>query len=304
MATCFSTNLGRFSSPLHLYNVMLIYFNMKPLVLLLATFLMASSLNAQSVDTVKYKALPDGDLYLEVLYPGGADTATSTYPTALFFFGGGWNGGQRSHFQQQAEYLVGRGMIAVLADYRTQKSHGTSPFVSLMDAKSAVRWVRTHGPDYKIDTTRLAVGGGSAGGHLAAATALCPGYNDEADDLSISSVGNALLLFNPVIDNGPGGYGHNRVGEEFSTFSPLHNIRKGAPPTLFQLGSKDKLVPVATAEYYRTVMEKVGSRCKLRIYDGGEHGFFNPRNKVFYEQTVMEMDAFLVSLGYLQPLKN
>ncbi|MCX8211219.1 MAG: alpha/beta hydrolase [Lewinella sp.] len=277
---------------------------MKQLILILAAFLMASSPNAQSIDTVKYKALPDGDLYLEILYPEGLDTAATTYSTALFFFGGGWNGGQRSHFRQQAGYLVDRGMIAVLADYRTKNSHGTSPFVSLMDAKSAVRWVRTHGPGYRIDTTRLAVGGGSAGGHLAAATALCSGYNDEVDDLSVSSAGNVLLLFNPVIDNGPGGYGYNRIGEVFSDFSPLHNIREGAPPTLFQVGSNDKLIPVATAEYYRTVMERVGSRCDLRVYDGGEHGFFNPKNKDFYEQTVMEMDAFLVSLGYLQPLKD
>jgi len=273
---------------------------MKQLLLVLAIIFFNGGISAQSIDTIKYKSLPDGDLYLEILYPKKMDVA-AIYPTALFFFGGGWNGGQRSHFQQQASYLVDRGMIAILADYRTKKSHGTTPFTSLMDAKSAVRWVRKHGTELGIDTSRLAVGGGSAGGHLAAAAAMVLGYNDENDDLSVSSAGNALLLFNPVIDNGPGGYGFDRVGEEYASFSPLHNIRKGAPPTLFQVGSNDKLIPVATAEYYRTVMEKVGSRCDLKIYQGGEHGFFNPRNADFFKQTVLTMDAFLVSLGYLPP---
>lgn len=274
---------------------------MQRLILLLTILFVVGSLSAQSRDTITYKSLPDGDLVLEFLYPEGMDTRTAPLPAALFFFGGGWNGGQRSHFNQQATYLAKQGMIAVLADYRTKKSHGTSPLISLMDAKSAVRWVRAHGPELGIDVDRLAVGGGSAGGHLAAATALCPGNNDEADDLSVSSAGNALLLFNPVIDNGPGGYGYNRVGEAFTTFSPLHNIRKGAPPTLFQVGSNDKLIPVATAEYYRTVMEKVRSRCDLYVYPKGEHGFFNPKNKEFYQQTVQAMDDFLVSLGYLLP---
>lgn len=274
---------------------------MKQLFFFLTILSVVGSLSAQSRDTITYKSLPDGDLHLEFLYPAGMDTMTASLPAALFFFGGGWNGGQRSHFNQQATYLANQGMIAVLADYRTKKSHGTSPLTSLMDAKSAVRWVRAHGSELGIDVDRLAVGGGSAGGHLAAATALCPGHNDEADDLSVSSAGNALLLFNPVIDNGPGGYGYNRVGEEYLTFSPLHNIRKGAPPTLFQVGSNDKLIPVATAEYYRTVMKKVRSRCDLHIYPKAEHGFFNPKNKEFYQQTVQAMDDFLVSLGYLIP---
>ncbi|TXF89018.1 alpha/beta hydrolase [Neolewinella aurantiaca] len=268
---------------------------------LLLTLLITAGLSAQIPDTLKYKSLPDGDLYLEIHYPPGMDTTTSPVPAAIFFFGGGWNGGTRNHFKPQADYLINRGMIAVLADYRTKKSHNASPFDCLKDAKSAVRWLRTRGPDLGVDTSRLAVGGGSAGGHLAAATSLISAYNDEADDLSVSSSADALLLFNPVVDNGPGGYGFERIGEEFPNFSPLHNIRKGAPPTLFLVGSKDHLIPVATAEYYRTVMEKVGSRCELSIYEGGKHGFFNPQNPEFFQQTMVEMDDFLVSLGFLPP---
>jgi dienelactone hydrolase len=53
-------------------------------------------------------------------------------------------------------------------------------------------------------------------------------------------------------------------------------------------------------------MEKVGSRCDLKIYEGQSHGFFNYKNLEFYKQTVFEADAFLISLGYLknEPVVN
>jgi len=97
-----------------------------------------------------------------------------------------------------------------------------------------------------------------------------------------------------------GGYGYNRIGQNYKDFSPLHNINKGAPPTIFFLGTRDNLIPVETAEYYKTVMEKVGSRCELFLFEGAGHGFFNFKNPEYYNQTVRETDQFLVSLGYLK----
>ena len=138
----------------------------------------------------------------------------------------------------------------------------------------AMRYLRAHAEEFHIDANRIIASGGSAGGHLAAATALCPGYDDPADDFSVPVKPNALVLFNPVIDNGPGGYGYERVGEEYKNFSPLHNIHTGAPPTIIFLGTADVLVPVETARYYKKVMEKVGSRCDLFLYESQPHGFF------------------------------
>ena len=55
-----------------------------------------------------------------------------------------------------------------------------------------------------VDPNKIAAGGGSAGGHVAAATGICNGFEDPADNnIEISSKPNALLLFNPVYDNGP-----------------------------------------------------------------------------------------------------
>jgi dienelactone hydrolase len=66
----------------------------------------------------------------------------------------------------------------------------------------------------------------------------------------------------------------------------------------FFLGTKDKLIPVSTAEYYKTVMEKVGSRCDLHLFDGQEHAFFN--RPLYFTKTLVIVDEFLASLGYLK----
>jgi hypothetical protein len=72
------------------------------------------------------------------------------------------------------------------------------------------------------------------------------------------------------------------------------------------LGRQDALIPVVTAEYYKMVMEKVGSRCDLRLYDHAGHGFFNyskGKNK-FYDATLGDMEKFLASLGYVKVDKD
>jgi len=247
---------------------------------------------------VRYKQVDTTELFLEVHSPENLDLTTK-HPALIFFFGGGWKGGDRYHFINHAKYFAKRGLICFLADYRTETKHGTTPFESLQDAKSAIRYLRENADKFGIDPNKIIASGGSAGGHLAAAAALAKGFDETSDDLSVSSIPNALVLFNPVIDNGPGGYGNERIGDAYKDFSPLHNIEKGAPPTIIFLGTQDKLIPVVTTEYYKTVMEKVGSRCELKLYEGGQHGFFNYRNLENYKQTVSEADTFLQSLGYL-----
>jgi len=252
-----------------------------------------------SQEEILYKKVDTTQLFLEVHYPPNMESSKS-YPAMVFFFGGGWKGGNRTHFLNQAKYFAQRGMVCFLADYRTESKNKTTPFESLKDAKSAIRFIRKNADKFNIDRTKLIASGGSAGGHLAAATALIEGYNDPADDPSIDCVPNALVLFNPVVDNGPGGYGYERIGDAYKGFSPLHNIKKGAPPTITFQGTKDHLIPVVTAEYFKMVMEKVESKCDLKLYEGEGHGFFNYSNFKAYKSTVDEADQFLVSLGYLK----
>ena len=278
------------------------HFNRLAMKILLSTLLLgmmtSATLFAQEGNTILYKQVDTVSLYMDVIYPEDVD-ATVAYPSIVFFFGGGWNNGSIGQFEQHARYFARRGMVCFRVDYRVKSRQGTTPFESLKDAKSAIRYIREHASDFHVDPHRIVASGGSAGGHLAAATALVSTFNEGSDRLSYSCVPNALILFNPVIDNGPGGYGYERIGEAYHTFSPLHNIREGAPPTIFFLGTEDNLIPVETAQYYKTVMEKVGSRCDLFLYEGQGHGFFNFRQIEYYNKTMFEANQFLISLGYL-----
>ncbi len=250
-------------------------------------------------EQILYKQIDTTKLYLEIYHPQNINQSDN-HPAIIFFFGGGWIGGNRHHFLNHAKYFSERGMVCFLVDYRTKNKHGTTPFECLKDAKSAIRFIRQNALAFNIDPSKIIAAGGSAGGHLASATALIHNYNDPADDLSISCIPNALALFNPVFDNGPGGYGYERIGNSYKDFSPLHNIQQGAPPTIIFLGTQDKLVPVETAEYYKKVMETVQAKCELKLYKGQGHGFFNYDHKKYYRQTVRATDQFLQSLGYLK----
>lgn len=256
-----------------------------------------SNFNCLSQTEILYKDVNTIKLYMQIYTPDNFDSINS-FPALIFFFGGGWEIGDKEQFKKHAEYFSKRGIVCFLVDYRIRSIHQSSPFEALMDAKSAIRYVRKNAERYNVDTARIIASGGSAGGHLAAATALIDDFN-EKDDLSVSCKPNALILFNPVIDNSPGGFGFERIGNEYKRFSPLHNIKKGIPPTIIFLGTKDKIVPVETVKYFQKSMEKVGSKCELKLYEGEEHGFFNYRNLNNYYLTIIEMDRFLQTLRYL-----
>ena len=188
-------------------------------------------------------------------------------------------------------------MVGLRVEYRTISNGGGPPLVCCADAKSAVRHVRFHAAELGIDPRRIVVSGGSAGGHLAAFTALVDGLDDPADDLPVSCKPDALVLFNPVFNNGPGQWGHEIVGKRYKEFSPAHHVVKGAPPTIVFLGDADDLIPVEEVRDFASSMKKVGSRCDTHIYRGKGHGFFNA--PAYLGRTVIEADKFLESPSWL-----
>ncbi|GAA4456911.1 alpha/beta hydrolase [Novipirellula rosea] len=247
-----------------------------------------------------YKTVGDTELKLHVFEPAD-HKATDSRAVAVFFFGGGWVGGSPSQFYPHCEYLASRGIVAIAAEYRIKSKHNTTPKECVKDGKSAIRWVRQHASELGIDPNKVIAGGGSAGGHVAAATATTDAFNENGEDTSVSCVPNALVLFNPVFDNGPvGGWSHSKVKDYWQDISPAHNISGTTPPTIVFLGTKDNLIPVATAERFKKNMEANGRRCELHLYEDQGHGFFNFGKSEYYQATVKAMDQFLASLGYLQ----
>ena len=250
--------------------------------------------------TVVYKAVEGDDLALHVFLPRGWKR-DDRRPAIVFFFGGGWVGGTPAQFYPHSRYFALRGMVAISAQYRTRNSHGSDPFACIADGKSAIRWVRAHANDLGIAPDRIVAGGGSAGGHVAASTALLPGLNEPGEDASISSPPQALVLFNPVIDTTEKGYGAEKLGARQIEASPVHHVRSGLPPTIVFHGTADTTVPFENVERFCALMVKAGNRCTLAPYEGMVHGFFNrARDLDSYLDTTSRADAFLRALGMLR----
>ena len=248
-----------------------------------------------------YKHASKSDLWIYRFDPPGYNSDNGQRPAIVFFFGGGWNSGKVNQFWKHARYLAQRGMVAFLADYRVKNRQGTTPDAAVADGKSAIRWVRENAKRLGIDPDRIAAGGGSAGGHVAATSGICDGLDDPSEqDSPISSKSNALVLFNPVYNNGPDGWGYKRIKKWFPAISPAHNISQDDPPTIVFLGDADRLIAVSTGENFDRQLKEAGVRSELHIYEGQQHGFFNEnKSKESFVDTLLKTDAFLVSLGWL-----
>ena len=244
-------------------------------------------------EKILYKSTNDGELNLFIYKPSEFDIKKK-YSCIVFFHGGGWNSGNPEQFQRQSRYFASRGMVAVSVEYRIRNKHGTSPIQAMEDVKSAIRFIRSNARLLSIDPSKIAAAGGSAGGHLAAVAGNIDLFDNSDEDLTISSKPNLLILYNPVIDFGTRKW---LWINNPSDASPIHNISKGSPPTIILTGTNDKIVPVESIMNYKKIMESVGSRCDVILYEGAEHAFFN-RGDDFID-TVFQTDIFLKSNGYL-----
>ena len=151
-------------------------------------------------------------------------------------------------FVPQSEYFASRGLVAISADYRIESKHKTTPDKAVEDARSAVRFVRANAAKLGIDPDKLIAGGGSAGGHLAACTALLDGF-DAADDPKVSCKPNALVLYNPALNLTllkdrpiPGADGQDVA----QAISPTLYLTKSAPPAVIFFGTGDRMLAMGT----------------------------------------------------------
>lgn len=258
-----------------------------------------------------YKTIDTTELRLWIFNPSKIENS-EPLPAIIFFYGGGWAGGTPKQFVEHSKYLANRGMIAIVADYRVKNRHGILASKCVADAKSAIRYLRKNASRLQIAPNQIISAGGSAGGHLAASTAVIKQYNDPQDDLSISSTPNAAVLFNPVmvtaniegkfeLNEGFSATLKDRIGVPLESLSPFHQLNGRVPPILIFHGTDDKTVPYLTAELFHNKLNQLGGSSTLYSYEGEGHGFFNfgRKDNAPFINTVKKMDDFLVSLGYL-----
>jgi acetyl esterase len=240
-----------------------------------------------------YKKTAEGELILHGYFPSDWK-ATDKRPVIVFFFGGGWKNGIYAQFSPQAAYFASRGIVAFSADYRIESKHKTTPDKCVEDAKSAIRYVRANAAKLGIDPDKIIASGGSAGGHIAACTALIEGFDSADDPKDVSCVPAALLLFNPALNlNKPI---KDAAGVDISAkISPTKFLTKKTPPTWLVYGDDDPALEQGK-EYVKSAKE-LGVSVELLTAPKQPHGFFN--RSPWIESTTHAADAWLVEKGFL-----
>jgi len=151
--------------------------------------------------------------------------------------------------------LASRKLACISAEYTLGRSR-----LVLAEAKAVVNWVRAHAAALGIAPDRVAVGGGSVGGYLAASTAVIPDNDPE------SSMPNALILLNPVLGLYNGGPPEILA----------KHLTRPLPPTLIVHGTADSVVPVSVVQSFVAEARAAGStRIELILYPNRKHGFWN-----------------------------
>ena len=256
-----------------------------------------------AVQILAYKRVGDVTLNLHVLRKRGL-AADVAQPGVVFFVCGGWTGFNVAKMYPQSEYLALRGMTVAIAEVRVKPKHGTTPAECVIDARSAVRWVRANAQRLGIAPQRIAAGGGSAGAHVAACTAMVEGYNDPSDPPDVSCRPDALVLFNPALDilSTPKRIALFGGEEKARALSPAEHVRPGLPPSILLHGRADTTVDVGEVEKFGERMQQAGNRCVLKLYDGEGHGFFNYYNgkNPMFKETLRATDRFFVDIGWIE----
>ncbi len=230
------------------------------------------------------------------VFPAAGATPGDKRPAFLFFHGGGWGAGMPEWGYGQCRHYAERGLVGISFEYRLRWRHGTTPIESVEDAKSAVRWVRAHAAERGVDPDRIVVAGFSAGGHLAAATALVPGSDDPADDLALSPVPAALVLMSAAVDvTGDGWFRECLAGRgDQDRLSPAQQVRAAAPPAIVFHGRQDPLCPYPKTVAFCDKLKAAGGRCDLQDFPGGHF-----RDGAEWATITAKTDEFLTSLGFL-----
>jgi pectinesterase len=214
--------------------------------------------------TIEIARYPEHTVELYVYVP----RAEGIWPCVLDIHGGGWKARQVDSDKPMMERLAQRGFVTAMVSYRLATE---APYpAALHDCKAALRCLRAHARELKIDPARIGCMGGSAGGHLSGLTAATSGladfegsgpFSDQSSvvkaaivmaatqDLVAANMAktneNALLFFGATCADKP---------ELYAAASPITHVRRGMPPILFIEGEKDTL-KIGRAE----MMEKMRS---------------------------------------------
>lgn len=235
--------------------------------------------------------------------------AEKQYPAILIFHGGGWAIGEASWGFSSAKHYAEKGLVAFSVQYRLQDlDNGITPYESVLDAQTAIRWVRENAAKFSIDENRIAAYGWSAGAHLAACAAIFE--NLDSTNETISSAPNLLALKSPALSlMGYRNFQKRLLDKiDVANLSPAEHVSEATPPTIVVIGRSDTVTPLAGSELFHNNMLGLGNDSELHIYEKVGHlftpesepddGWPNP-DKETSAKAQLAIDTFLEKHGYI-----
>jgi acetyl esterase/lipase len=255
-------------------------------------FLMLFARSVERERGVVYHREPERIVRLDIYRPRGTRGDGVRRPAVIQVHGGGWIVGSRlEQGIPLLNHLAANGWIGFNVDYRLSP-RATMP-EHVVDVKRAIAWVREHADELGVDPGRIALTGGSAGGHLTALAALTaddrtlqPGFEDadtsvaaavpfyglydftDPDTLYSPGIRDWLLprvIFKRTLAEAP---------ELYRAASPFHRVHPGAPPFLVFHGDEDSLVPIEDARGFVDRLAAVSDSPALLVeLPGAEHAF-------------------------------
>ncbi|WP_414664395.1 alpha/beta hydrolase fold domain-containing protein [Horticoccus sp. 23ND18S-11] len=250
---------------------------------LLAAASLALVAGAAVQSDIEYGQAAGESLRLDASIPAG----NGPFAAVILVHGGGWTGGDKSggprkgYMAPMHEPLEQAGLAWFSINYRLAPKH---PFPACIDdVMTAIRWVKAHATEYRIDPSRIALAGESAGGHLVALAAI------RADaDTRVAAIVPFYGRFDLIDDLAPGAalrsnyvalFGRKTLDAAaraaMHTASPLHQVRAGLPPFLLVHGTGDTTVPYQQSILLQAKLRENHVPCDLIPIKGGVHGMIS-----------------------------
>ncbi|ODN66935.1 alpha/beta hydrolase [Methylophaga muralis] len=201
-------------------------------------------------------------LKLDVYQP--AHSVDSQKPaTVIFFYGGGWEAGEKADYKFVAEALTSQGMIVVIPDYRVFPEAVFPEFIE--DAAQAVAWTRQHIAEFGGDPEQLFIAGHSAGAHIAAMLSVNPHYLQQAGleteqlrgMIGLAGPYDFLPLTSPTLKQ--------IFGDDASQWQsqPVNFVGEDHPPTLLLVGNNDRTVLPRNSYRFAEKLKQYGNDVEL-----------------------------------------
>jgi acetyl esterase/lipase len=250
---------------------------------------------------VAYRKTPSRPLKLDVYEPLVKPAVGDRYPAIIVVHGGSWQrGDKKDFFDMHRRYLANQGYVVFSIQYRLS-SEAKWP-AQMEDIQDAIRWVKRHADEYKVDPSRVALLGRSSGGHLALLAAYRP---DQPDEDHVDTSVRAIVAMYPPTDlrmwpSLPNtaltdflGGSTREIPHVYSDASPIEFVGDNLPPTLILQGYMDNLVFPAHAEALHNRLAATNTPAAVLRVPWGRHGFDALMSGLGAQLSQYHMDRFL-----------